>query len=102
MNESGQLEYPRTVRTAVAALVALLDDEQKAAVAATAREDLIDLHFSLGEYIRSTFGLWGANQELLEDCARERDAGCGDRLPAMHPDDATMLILDALWRRLHY
>lgn len=104
MTESEQLEYPRTVRAAVSALVALLDEDQKAIIAASAKEDLLDLHFSLGEYIRNTFGLWGANQELLEDCAKERakqQCGSDSPSPAIHPDDASVFLLENLWRRLH-
>ena len=103
MTEADSLEYPQTVKTAVAALVELLDDQQKAEVAALAKDDLIELHFGLGQYVRNPFGLWGANPELLDDCARERAKQHGDTdSPALmiHPDDASLFLLETLWHRV--
>ncbi|MGY6217358.1 DUF6794 domain-containing protein [Methylolobus aquaticus] len=102
--EPDELDYPRTVREAVAVLVERLDDQQKAEVAALAKDDLIELHFGLGQYVRNAFGLWGANPELLDDCARERALRRGDAdSPALmiNPDDAAMFLLETLWHRLH-
>jgi hypothetical protein len=48
---------PETVDEAVDQLVVILDDKQKAAIAAMREEDLIDLHFGLGMAIRNAFGL---------------------------------------------
>jgi hypothetical protein len=104
MIEADSLEYPQTVKTAVAALVELLDDQQKAEVVALAKDDLIELHFGLGQYVRNAFGLWGSNPELLDDCARERASQRGDpdsQALMIHPDDAAMLLLEILWHRLH-
>lgn len=49
---------------------------------------LENLHVSLGPYIRNQFGLWAGNTELLDDCG------------TTHADDAYMVILNALVRRL--
>ena len=46
------------------------------------------LHVTLGPYIRNKLGLWQGNEALLEDCGTS------------HPDDAYVVILDALVQRL--
>jgi hypothetical protein len=48
---------PESLDEAVDQLVVILDDKQKAAIAAMREEDLIDLHFGLGMAIRNAFGL---------------------------------------------
>ena len=53
-----------------------------------AKEDLIKLHFSLGMAIRNAFDLHVPWSKLL--------ASCG----VVHPDDASGVIIRALWRRL--
>lgn len=83
---------PQTVDQAVDLLLTELNDEDKAAIRAMSKSDLIDLHFSLGMHIRNAFGLWQGNEALLRSC---RGAG-----GYIHPDDAGMVIIEALWRRL--
>jgi len=58
----------------------------------TPKEDLILHHFGLEAYIRNEFGLWQGNRELLEAC-------CGKGL-GIHPDDASSVIIKALWKKL--
>lgn len=41
--------------------------------------------------IRNAYGLWGGNQELII-------SACGGR---GQPDDASMRIIEAVWRRLN-
>jgi len=48
------------------------------------------LHVSLGAYIRSKFGLWEGNAALIRDCG------------VKHADDAYIVILDALVKRLSH
>lgn len=79
---------PQTVAEAVALLLAELKAEDKAHIRAMKKDDLIDLHFSLGMYIRNHLGLWQGNEALLADCGR------------IHPDDASGVILEALWAEL--
>jgi hypothetical protein len=55
-----------------------------------AEDDLIFLHLGFGETIRNKFGLRAGNKDLLPSC------GSG----GMHPDDALMVIVKALWRSL--
>ena len=50
--------------------------------------DLISLHHGFGRNIRNDFGLWGNNAELLESTGEK------------HPDDASMVIIQTLWKTL--
>ena len=79
---------PETVDEAVERLMSVLEDEHKAVLAFMQEEDLIDLQFSLGLAIRNAFDLHVPWSKLLASCA------------VVHPDDASGLIIQALWRRL--
>lgn len=81
-------ELPKTVDEAVNRILAEMDDENKARVRQTPREKLILFHHGWGTGIRNAFGLWRGNAALLESC--------GER----HPDDASMVIIRAVWARL--
>ncbi|HEY7326615.1 MAG TPA: DUF6794 domain-containing protein [Gemmataceae bacterium] len=81
-------EWPRTVEAAVARMLSALTAEQRELVRETAFPDLIRFHDNLGRWIRNQFGLWRGNKELMEACG----------LP--HPDDCSMVIIEACWRRL--
>jgi hypothetical protein len=81
---------PKSVEEAVGVLKKILSQEDQAEIASMCEDDLIEMHFGLGMWIRNAFGLWGGNKELL--------ASCGD--PDMHPDYASSVILQALWESL--
>jgi len=83
------LESPKTVDEAVGRLMAVLDNEHKFIIAAMQEDDLIDLHFSLGTDIRNAFGLYDKNSPLLKSLG-----------VFVHPDDVSMIIIGALWKRL--
>ena len=51
----------------------------------------VRLHLTLGMAIRNDFGLWAGNRYLLKSCGSER----------MSADDASSVIIRALWQRLH-
>ena len=80
--------YPSSLTEAVDWLMELLSEDQLQQVEELGDTELECLHFSLGAYIRNTFGLWGENPALLKDCGRE------------HPDDAYVVILQSLIERL--
>lgn len=84
--------WPTTIDEAVGVVIASLSDEDKAAMAAMAESELIGLHFGLGAWIRNNLGLWKGNDQLM-GAARERNQ-------SMHPDDASMVIIEAVWERL--
>lgn len=83
-------DLPRTVAEAVSLLVRLLDQAQLEEIAATPEDDLIEHHFGFGAVIREEFGLHGANPALLASCAKP------------NADDASMVIIKALWARLRH
>jgi len=85
-------QWPATIDEAVGVVIATLSDEDKAAMAAMAESELIGLHFGLGAWIRNNLGLWKGNDQLMR-AARE----CNQ---SMHPDDASMVIIEAVWERL--
>ncbi len=97
---------PLTVQEAVDRLLRTLSQADKDRMAAMAEADLINLHFGLGAQIRGDFRLWAqGNRRLLADCqggGREGRAGApeGVATAAIHPDDAAMVIIRALWVRL--
>jgi hypothetical protein len=80
---------PETVAEAVDRLIAILDDDQKAVIAAMREDELIDLHFGLGMAIRNAFELYEPGSQLL--------ASCG----VTQPDDASGIIIENLWLRLN-
>ncbi len=89
-NWSDIFQQPETVDEAVDRLIMVLDDEHKDALVAMPEEDLTDLRFSFGLAIRKAFKLYEPGSKLL--------ASCG----AVHPDDASGVIINELWLRLKY
>lgn len=85
---------PETVDEAVDRLMMILDGEQKIAIAVMQKEDLSDLHFSLGMAIRNAFGLHKSGSKLLASCNNN------EIYNSVHPDDASGVIIQALWTKL--
>ena len=77
---------PKTLEAAIERMIVELSDEDKATVRSTAEEDLIKFHFDWGMGIRNAW-LYG-NEDLMQSC------GGG------HPDDASQVIIHAVWKRL--
>lgn len=82
--------WPKNIKAAVNQLLIELPIEQKNKIVSYSEEELINLHFGMGTYIRNEFGLWHGNKDLLRECGKED----------MHPDDASMVIIKALWKML--
>jgi|GEM_PF-3276310 len=82
-------EYPQTVVTAVDWLASTLPACVLDLIAAVDEDEVVDLHFELGAYIRSGLGLWGGNRAL------EADAD------AWSPVAVSRAVTKALWQRLH-
>jgi len=87
--DAGQ-QWPRTVAEAVARLVLELSQAEKDEIAAKPDDELIELHFGLGVRIREDFGLHGDNPALFLSCGKTNE------------DDASMVIIRALWGRLRH
>lgn len=81
-------EWPVTVDEAVGVLLRLLPEKEQSRIAEMNRDELHLLHVGLGVWVRNTFGLWEGNDDLLES-TRQANA-----------DDASMVIIEALWLRL--
>jgi len=85
---------PETVDQAVEQLLSDITLNNEIQILAMKEEDLMNLHFSLAAYIRDQFHLWTGNEALMESC---RSASGNQDL---HVDDASMVIVKAVWERL--
>lgn len=81
-------KFPKTVEEAVYAIIEQMNAEDRFYIANMKEDELISLHFTAGMQIRNNFGLWEKNDALLKDTGEE------------HPDDASGVILKALWEVL--
>jgi len=83
-----QKQWPVTIDEAVGVVIATLSEDERASIAVLARDQLSGLHFGLGLWIRNNLGLWKGNESLLESTG------------APNADDASLVIIEAVWRRL--
>jgi hypothetical protein len=80
--------FPQSIAEAVERLVQECEQSRLDPILGGDETDLIGEHLGLGMHIRNEFGLWGKNDELMAEC------GCN------HPDEASQVILRALWTHL--
>ena len=80
--------WPKTVKEAVTRVLSEMSEKDKEAVRNTKKEDFNKFHHGWGTGIRNDMGLWQGNAELLKDAK------------ANHPDDASMVIIEAVWTEL--
>ena len=80
--------HPETVAAAVRLLLDLMPSDDQARIVAMSKEVLTELHLGLGMWVRNNLGLWSGNGALLQ---------ATDRANA---DDASMVIVEALWQHL--
>ncbi len=83
------IPWPLTVPNAIDMLMKDLEDDDLAVIRATAYDDLIEHHFGLGLVIRNRCHLHD-NPTLVEATG------------ASNADDASLYLLQALWRRLRH
>lgn len=81
-------EPPATVEQAVSYLKRLIEPELLNRVRKAKQPDLIMFQYDVGATISQAFGLWDGNDALMK-ATRCR-----------HPDEASMAILEALWKEL--
>jgi len=86
---------PKTVDEAVDRLIENLDLSDKVKIAKMNLDDLVHFHSNLHLYFKNAFGLWSGNTELLEDCRSI------SKEPVHNEDEATVVILGVLWKKLH-
>ena len=89
-----QMGLAKSVSEAVDVLISVMSLKDRTRIASMDEGDLIDLHFSLGAYVRNEFGLWFGNKQLLEDCSRV------SMDQYLHPDQASSVIIRELWKQL--
>ena len=93
MNERSKA-LPKTVEQAVDILLSELSLKEKAAIANMQKNNLTDLHFSLGRFIRNEFNLLADNEKLMDSCRLL--SGKQD----LHVDDDSTVIIELLWKSL--
>ncbi len=81
-------QTPTNVDEAVDRLLVVVSAEDQAKIAQTSESELIDLHFGLGLAVRNAFGLHDRGSPLRLSCGTE------------HPDDASQIIIQALWEKV--
>ena len=86
-------DLPKTVDEAVDFLISRLSLKDKSTIAKMSEDDLNNLQFSLGLYIRNRL-LYPKNDRLLESCRQE----AVDKY--LHRDQAPRLIIKELWKQL--
>lgn len=90
---SNKVRIPRTRTECFEILDETLNQEDKEAIAQM--ENTIELHFSLGMWIRNNW-IYPQSQEEVEKLLKQFDESGDDDLPLfMHPDDYSSVILDA-------
>ena len=85
-------QRPKSIEEAVKVLLTELPEKDQLIIRIMAEDQLSSLHLSLGNYIRNGFGLWGSNVELLKACSPDGSV--------QNADDASMVIIKALWWKL--
>jgi hypothetical protein len=85
MNET---EWPRTLQAAVYICLLTLTPEEKELIKYTPQDKLIWFDFEWAINMRNEFGMWEGNEELIRSCRAD------------NPDDASMVIVKAVWRML--
>lgn len=93
----GVAPKPRTVDEAVERITSTMEPADRKKLLAMKREDVIMYHHGWGTGIRNSFGLWQTESPLRDDCAKRK--GMTDN--KIHPDDCSMIIMEAVWDRAH-
>lgn len=109
-------QYPKTVKEAVDTVIKDMTKEDIKIVKSMSLNEIIMFHHTVGRVIRNHFGLWNKNLELLNDCNEvqkkhypEEYKQCqnlyttyeGKMDSPIHPDDASGVILNEIWRLIN-
>ena len=107
------MNWPKTLDEAVDFVLANISTEDKNTLVKTKEKSLISFHHGFGTFIRNELGLWSDNKELLNAIEQHPDYLSmlkqynikSDMIMkvngAIHPDDASMVIIKAVWKKLH-
>ena len=89
---------PKTKEECFTILDEMLTEEDKPSI--VEMEDTIELHFTLGMWIRNNW-IYPQNQEEVEKLLRQFDDSGDEDMPLfIHPDDYSSAILDAYQEHL--
>ena len=88
--ESESTSQPGTVDDAIDFLISKMSLKDKSAIASMEKDELANLHFSFGLYVRNQL-LYPRNDRLLESCRQE----AMDKY--LHWDQASTVIIKKLW-----
>jgi hypothetical protein len=86
----GPDKWPITVQDTVKDILSRMSEKDKELVRKSKGGDLIMFHHGWGTGIRNYYGLWRGNQKLIK-------SACGG---PCEPDDASMIIIRAVWQKL--
>ena len=86
--------FPRSISEAVSRLLTDMSLKDRATMANMTEDELTNLNFTLGSYIRNAFGIWSGNEKLLEACR----TASGD--PTLPRKEAATVIIGELWKEL--
>jgi len=87
-------KLPKSVEQAVDRLISELSLYDKSMIVNMSEKELIDLQFSVGEYIRKEFRL-EENPDLMESCRLVSE------VDEIHIGHASYTIIMKLWKSLH-
>jgi hypothetical protein len=80
--------WPTTVDQAARQIAGALNEESKALVRGTKKEELFRYNFDWGMGIRNALGLWRGNDKLLDSCGNGTKAD---------PESCSAVIIEAVW-----
>ncbi len=93
--ELSPAEWPVTCEAAVSDTLERLSSESRVIVRDTPRDKLIRFNHRWGPGIRNRLGLWRRNVALMDSCLARRPNA------QRHPDEVSMIIIEAVWEKLH-
>ena len=92
--------WPTTINDAVELMIDTMSEIDKMEVLNSKEEELYRFHYSLGMLICGWFGLYNGNKTLLEACALTRKSEIERLLFLNDPEEASGVIMEAIWKKL--
>ncbi len=92
--------WPETINEAVERMIEVMSSTDKIEVLNTKEKELYRLLSSQGMLIGGILGLYNGNKALLKACALTRKSEIEQLLFLDDPEEASYIILEAIWKRL--
>jgi len=100
-------KLPKTVPEALTFIEKAIGKRDKNYIRKLKKNDLYELHMTLGMWIRNNLGMWGVknNRELMVDILRLDSGSPRKPIPEnlvmnFHPDNASHVLIEELWKKL--